>query len=303
MLKHREKLERYYHIPMASLDVAEILLNKKKFFQMLQKQKIPHAQTFFPIDEAELESISKDVRYPCMVKPIHSESFRFEFKTKSFRADSSKELIEGYNKSVGKNQEAIIQEIIPGPASCMYGLNAYYDKTGTPDGVFMYRRIREWPHDFGNGCTIESVKVPELKEIIDPLTKKIGYYGIVDAEFKKDPRNNEFKLIEINARCWMQVSLPARCGSNIPYIAYMDAIGAKVVRSISVKEHVKWISLVDDIQSSVKSMLEGNFSLRKWIDSFRGKKEYSVFASDDPLPFFVLIADLIFGAHCYRTPP
>ncbi len=302
ILKHKKKLERYYHIPMADIDVAEILLNKKKFFQILQKQKIPHAKTFFPIDEIQLESISKDVRYPCIIKPVHSETFRVEFKTKSFKVKSSKELTEGYKKSIKKNQEVIVQEIIPGSASCMHGLNAYYDKTGVPHGVFMYRRIREWPHDFGNGCLIESVKVPELKEIIDPFIKKIGYHGIIDAEFKKDPRDNKFKLIEINARCWMQVGLPARCGSNIPYIAYMDILGKNMAKATSYKEHVKWIFLPDDIPSSVKNMLKGNFSMRKWINSFVGEKEYAIFASDDPLPSFVLIADVIYGAHCYRVP-
>jgi len=177
----------------------------------------------------------------------------------------------------------IIQEIVPGGAKNMYGLNAYYDKVGNPNGIFMYRRIREWPHDFGNGCAIESVYVPELEEIIDPVIKKINYRGIVDAEFKKDSRDGKFKLIEINARCWMQIGLPARCGVNIPYIAYKDAIGKNVEKAIYNKKHVKWFYMYEDILSSLKSMLKSEFSFHEWTDSFRGEKEYAIFARDDLL--------------------
>jgi predicted ATP-grasp superfamily ATP-dependent carboligase len=272
---------------MADLDVVELLLNKKKFSQTLEKEEIPHPLTFLPKDDAELKSISNNIRYPCIIKPVHSEEFRFTFKTKSFKAKSSQELSQGYSKAVSKNQEVMIQEIVPGDARHMHGFNAYYDKTGTPNGIFMYRRIREWPHDFGNGCLIESAVVPELEEIIDIFIKKIGYHGIVDAEFKKDPRDGKFKLIEINARCWMQVGLPARCGVNIPYIAYMDAVGKNVEKATYNKKHVKWFYMCEDILSSLKSMLKDDFSFREWIDSFRGEKEYAIFARDDPLPCLV----------------
>jgi len=300
ILNHKKKLEQFFHIPMSNLDVTQFLIDKKKFHETLHKLGVSQPLTFFPQNYDELRSISNNINYPCMVKPVHSEDFRFIFKTKSFKANSIKELIEGYNKSIAKNQEVIIQEIIPGDASRMHGLNAYYDKTGKPNGIFMYRRIQEWPHDFGNGCLIESVKVPELEEIVTPFIKKIGYHGIVDAEFKKDPRDNKFKLIEINARCWMQVSLPARCGSNIPYIAYMDMLDKSIVGLKPYKEHVKWLFSIECIQSSLKSMLKGDFSFRKWVDSFKGEKEYAIFAYDDPLPFFVMLVDLIYGARYYR---
>ena len=287
ILRNRSKLEKYYQIPMADLDVAEKLLNKRIFYKVLEEQEVPHPTTYFLRDASELRSISGKINYPCIVKPSFSDRFRLDFVTKVFRAESSEQLSRLYNKALSKNHDVIIQEIIPGGAKNMYGLNAYYDKNFTPNGVFMYRRIREWPHDFGNGCVIESVKVPELEEIIDPFIKKIRYHGIVDAEFKKDPRDGKFKLIEINARCWVQVGLPARCGVNIPYIAYMDAVGKNVEKATYNKKHVKWFYMCEDILSSLKSMLNDDFSFREWADSFRGEKEYAIFARDDPLPSLV----------------
>lgn len=287
MLKYRSQLEEYFHIPMANLEIAEKLLNKNLFYKTLKKLGISHPKTYFPKDISEVEEISNKIVYPCILKPFHSAVFVLDFKTKLFKANSKEQLIQLYKKALSRNHEVIIQEIIPGNARCMHGFNAYYDKNYKPNGSFMYRRIREWPHEMGNGCFIESVKIPEIEEIVTPLIKEIKYYGIVDAEVRKDPRDSEFKLIEINSRCWMQSSLPAKCGANLPYIAYLDTIGKKFEKPNVIKDNVKWLFISEDIRSSVKSILKRELSILEWIKSYRGEKEYSILAIDDPIPFFL----------------
>jgi predicted ATP-grasp superfamily ATP-dependent carboligase len=299
ILKHRSKLEQYYHIPMADLKITEILLNKQKFYQTLEKQGISYPKTYFPNDISEIESISNEVRYPCIVKPVHSEYFRHVFNTKFFRIESRQELIQGYRKAISKNQEVMIQEIIPGDAKHMCGFNAYYNKNSEPNGVFMYRRIREWPPVSGNGVLIENVVIPELEQIISSFVKNINYYGIVDAEFKKDPRNGTFNLLEINPRCWMQISFPLKCGVNLPYIAYLDALDKDVEKYTPNQEQAKWLFIFQDIFSSWNSIVNGNLSLRKWIRSFKGKKEYAVFAWDDPAPFIIGFFRIFIGLSRY----
>jgi len=287
ILRNKKELEKYYHIPIADFKITEILLNKKKFYQTLQKHKIPHATTFFPKDSSELESIIKKVRYPCIIKPVHSEEFRFEFNTKFFKAKSNRELIKEYNKAVSKNLEVMVQEIIPGDAPHMFGLNAYYNKDFVPNGIFMYRRIREWPPVHGNGVLIENVDIPELEKIVTPFINKIKFYGIIDAEFKKDPRNGTFNLIEINPRSWMQISFPLKLGVNLPYITYLDSLGKDVDQIIPKKERVKWFYMFQDIFPSIQSLVSSNISFRNWIRTYKGKKEYAIFALDDPLPLFL----------------
>jgi len=294
LLKNRRKLEKYYIFPMANLIAAKKLLNKHIFYEALEKQGISHPKTHFPCNVSELRAISKKINYPCIVKPSFSGYFRLDFKTKAFRAESEKQLFYWYNMALSKSHDVIVQEIIPGDARCMYGLNAYYDKNFSPNGVFTYRRIREWPIGFGNGCLMENVVAPELEKIVDPFIKKIKYHGIIDAEFKRDPRDDQFKLIEINARCWMQVSFPSRCGINLPYIAYMNEIGKNIEKVMPSKKYVKWLCVFEDAMSSLSGMLKGDVHLREWAGSFRGKKEYSIFAGDDPIPLLASIANSIY---------
>ena len=188
----------------------------------------------------------------------------------------------------------MIQEIISGDARYMYGLNAYYDKNSNSKGVFMYRRIREWPLGYGNGCLIENIVTPELEHMINPLMKKINYHGIIDAEFKKDPRDNSFKLIEINPRIWMQNSLPVRCGIDLPYIAYLDAIGKEFENPHLKKDMFKWLFFSEDFSSSFKDITNRKLTFKDWFMSYKGKKEYAIWASDDPLPFIIFYSKTLF---------
>lgn len=294
ILKNKSKLEKYYRIPMSDLEISDIFLNKRTFYQTLEKYNLSHPQTYFPDNITELEDVSKKIEYPCIVKPSYSGYFRYDFDTKFFIAKSSDHLIKFYNKALSKNHDVVIQEIIPGNVRNMYGFNAYIDKKSDPLGIFMYRRIREYPVNFGNGCTIENVNIPEFHEMIIPLVKKIKYYGLIDAEFRKDPRDGKFKFMEVNPRCWMQCGLPTRCGINLPYIAFMDSIGKNVDNTNQCNEKIKWLLLLCDIESSIISISKNELDYCEWINSLKGKKEYALFAWDDPLPFLIYYLSSIY---------
>ena len=292
VLKNRTKLEQYYHIPMANLDVTEKLLNKQKFNHELEKYKITHPKTFSFNDISDFKEISKQINYPCIIKPVNSVLFREEFNTKFFRVENNRQMLDKYTRATSKNQEVIVQEIIPGDAKYMYGFDTYYDKKFTSHGNFVFRRIREWPTYSGNGVFIENAQYPELEKITTSLINKIKYYGIVDAEFKLDPRNNKLNLIEINPRCWMQISLPYRCGINLPYIAYMDAIGKKIDAIYPLKNNFKWLFFYQDLPASVRDIKNHELTIKDWIFSYTGKKEYAIFSWRDPLPFFRFISKI-----------
>ncbi|DAC73273.1 MAG TPA: hypothetical protein DSN98_01030 [Thermoplasmata archaeon] len=290
LLRHRKQLEPHYHFTMADYDIVNTFINKKQFYHLLEQHDIPHPKTFFPSDEQEVRDTSKRLTYPCIVKPVYATYFRLHFNTKLFVASSPDELLSYYTKAHSKNNEVMLQEIIPGNATTMFGFNAYYDRSGVPHGGFSYQRIREWPIGFGNGCCIQHVREPQLEQITSSLVKEIGYYGIVDAEFKRDPRDGTFQFIEVNPRVWMQNSFPSRFGSNLPYIAYLDAIGLPIENPPNhlPDEKITWIYLLEDLQSARVSIRSKTLSLRAWILSYHMGNEYALFAWDDPLPFFVI---------------
>ena len=296
--KHRDELEKYYMFQMAKFDVVEKLVNKKEFYETLEKLGMPHPKTYFLNDVSKVKQIGKEITYPYIVKPIFSANFCREFGTKVFKVNSEEELIKAYNKASSSGHEIVIQEVIPGSDTNLHLVGAYFNRASEPLGIFTFRRIRQYPHGFGNGVLCVSVWIPEIAELCVSFLKKIKYHGIIDAELKRDPRDNKFKFIEINPRIGWQNRLAARCGVNLPYIAYMDAIEKDVEKVISKKEGVKWLYMFNDLRSSFESMLKGELSFIGYINSLRGEKEYAIFAWDDLIPFFVSLFN--FGSAVLR---
>ena len=60
----------------------------------------------------------------------------------------------------------------------------------------------------------------------------------------------------------------------------------------SLLTHLKWVRLTTDTPTVIIEILKGNMKIKDYLKSMKGKKEFAVFAKDDPLPFFVELAML-----------
>ena len=61
-----------------------------------------------------------------------------------------------------------------------------------------------------------------------------------------------------------------------------------VTTEIAFDEGVKWISFERDLPAFLKYHKEGALTLRQWLVSITtGRRDYAVFAWDDPVPFIL----------------
>ena len=107
----------------------------------------------------------------------------------------------------------------------------------------------------------------------------------MEAEFKKDPRDDFFKLLEINARSWRQNSLPTKCGINIALIAYLDSIGKEIHYTEDYKAGTKWLYFRNDLRSCIKT--SGDMTMKDWLVSLNGVRDWPFFAVDDLKPWII----------------
>mgnify|MGYP001100523566 CR=1 FL=1 len=287
-----------YYLPAPKREVIEILINKRRFYESLMKSKISHPTTHFPENLEDVEKISRDISYPIFVKPYFSLPFSERFHKKGFVAHSERELLK-YSALMRKLKvDVMIQEIIIGPPTDHIFLDGYADRDSNPKAFFARRRLRMWPLAFGNSSlcvTIPASEIASLKEMLFEYLKSISYHGIFSAELKKDRRDGFYKLLEINSRtsAWFN-TLSAKCGINIMLIAYLDAIGRDTKYSEDYEAGVKWVFLGNDLRSAMKMMLNGDLSIREWISSLLGKKDYVSYAKDDLRPFVMSLKDALF---------
>jgi len=294
-----------YHVLLPNKEIVDTLINKKRFYQSLAKRNMPHPTTHFPKNPDDVENMRKKVSYPVYIRPSISQVFDERFHQKGFVAKSEEEMARYYKLALRHNVEVMVQEIIPGPATNLFGVNGYFDKESNPHGLFVYRRLREWPHKFGNNSLIESVSTPStssLKDVVTDYLRNLRYHGLIDAEFKKDPRDGVFKLLEINARCWWQNSFPTKCGINLVFMAYLDAISEKMDYTENYDVGLKWLYFLSDFRSSIKMLRNKETTVREWISSFRGVKDHAFFSLDDPLPWTIQPLFILDSFRARRAP-
>ena len=133
------------------------------------------------------------------------------------------EVDEAYTRA--EEFEPMVQELIPGGDDTLYTVGSYLDRNGRPLGVFSGRKLRQTPPGVGTCRVGEALWVQDAVDAALRLLAAFDYVGLSQVEFKRDPRDGKFKLMEINPRLWQWHSLAAACGVDLPRIAYADLVG------------------------------------------------------------------------------
>ncbi len=193
-----------------------------------------------------------------ILKPAIKEHFFYETRAKAWRVDTYAELVAAYEKAVAivGAAEVIVQELIPGGGDQQYGYCAFF-KDGDAVGEMTVRRRRQHPSDFGRASTfVETIELPELAKHSLTFLRDIGYYGLVELEYKQDLRDGSYKLLDVNARTWGYHSLGYAAGVDFPYLVYRDQIG-EPVGEFRARAGVRWIRLATDLPNALRGSAGG----------------------------------------------
>jgi len=146
------------------------------------------------------------------------------------------------------------------------------------------RRRRQHPSDFGRASTfVETVDLPEIEEPSQRFLKAVDYYGLVELEYKRDPRDGRAKLLDVNARTWGYHSIGTAAGVDFPYLLYRDQLGERV-DSCRARAGARWIRLSTDVPNAVKDVAKGQLRVGDYLRSLRGVDVDAVWSVSDPLP-------------------
>ena len=295
MSRNRASLEEYYDFVLSEHSVLEIITNKKLQYQFASDIDIPVPRTFSPERPGNIEQVAIHVSYPCIIKPASSHLWGKYQRQNGLRgsgkvavAESRSELIRQYKEMSKSGLELLVQERIEGGDDHFYALMTYLNRASQPLAIFTKRKIRQWPVDYGNGSFQTSVWEPEIAELGLKLLKAMGYRGMAMIEFKKDPRDGKFKLIELNPRSVLPQQIAIDCGVDFPFIVYQDARGQQVVPVNTFKTGVKWINFEDDVQSYLQYRRTNKLSLLSWLRSIKDARSFAYFAWYDPAPFLLV---------------
>jgi D-aspartate ligase len=294
--QYRDELQKYYQYVMPDHKTISSLLTKDGLHQVAQAHNIPDPQMFQVCSREDINTIAASIPFPVILKPVFSPSWlrpeiismlrqgTLSGPPKVALCRTLDELLETYSKLSAYDNRIIIQEVIPGDDDRLFYICFYLDRKSTPLALFAGEKIRVLPVGFGSATYVRSMRDSALEEIGLRLLAGTHYQGMGGIEFKKDTRDDRYKLIEFNARLGMWDSFGAKCGVDIPYIAYCDALGIPIEPQYQYREGVFWIDFQRDVRAFLISREQGRLSLKQWVKSLFVEKEWAVYARDDWKP-------------------
>ena len=72
------------------------------------------------------------------------------------------------------------------------------------------------------------------------------YTGLAEVEWKRDPRNNQLKFLEVNARSWGWHSISSAVVGNLPKM-YYDFLTTGKYNIVQPKYGVRWVKWITDV--------------------------------------------------------
>ena len=284
-------LQEHYHVLAPDWPVAQQFLEKDRTARLADETGVPRRATYTPASVSAMEARMDDYAFPIMLKPIHSQEFNERFGRKLFIVHDRTELRRRFADSIAASQPVVLQEIIPGSDDgTLESMEVYIDRAGDVAAESYNVKLRQSPPMFGVMCAGRTVPViPDVRELGLRLLRAVNYRGFASIEFKRDPRDGQPKLIEVNVRLPRNGQLLFASGVNFPHLILQD-----LVLHVPVEPHAErethYVDLLPDLWNL---MVRNRGQWRRPLHALRPytarRTTIAAFSLRDPKPFLYLV--------------
>ena len=181
--------------------------------------------------------------------------------------------------------KSFTQELIPFDGNNKTISFTAFCESGIIKTYWMGVKLREHPLQFGTATFAESINIPECYIQSIPLLKTLNYTGVCEVEYLFDPRTNQYKLIEINARTWLWVGLARTCGVDYAILTYNYVNNIDNNYPIAYKTGVRWYNPISDTVFALSAMFKGQLKPKDYIRTLlTGSRINALFSEGDWKP-------------------
>lgn len=286
--EHRDKLAGLAKLEIAPAEKVRIAADKRKIRELAIDAGVPVPRTLYPASFSEARALSAELAYPIVIKPVSEttgDSVSFVTRRQDFSGSYEKFC---RNKGFAERELPLLQEFIPGYGCGFFALYQH----GACKRIFMHRRIREYPPSGGVSSCAESFFDSRLKEYGIRLLDSLNWHGVAMVEFRRDERDGDFKLMEINPRFWGSLDLAVAAGVNFPYYLCQMIQGQNLEYSESYDRNLRFRWAMLDLRHVCRRPTSCLAVLRDTLDP----KVRSDFWLSDLSPHLYETADFFRGA-------
>ncbi len=253
--------------PMPDPAILEIVRNKWLLYNWLFDNSFIQSRPIQYKDLIQNNPDMKSIVFPLLIKPHWGSGGRG-----ISRINNIQELMHFRPDKEFKVEELLIQPFIPGFDIDISVLAengevlAYTIQKGFDHGnKFVYSKAIEFLYD------------DKLYQLSLQILRKLKYSGIAHLDFRYNPEDDTYSLIDFNARFWSSILGSLNAGINFPWLACQRALG-KDVSKTSYRLETYYMT------HSIKGFLPVNIKNRQSLFNSETK-----FVMRDILPLFMQI--------------
>lgn len=312
--RYRAELSESFRLYQPPLEVIYKVLNKRSLRQACSDVGLETPATRLPDEGEDLERLGAEFSYPLVVKPqtqilrwphnkgrvVHSRETLRRTYDEVVRSATYSPLLVGEHPDVVR---PLLQEFFPDAAQNIYNLSGFVDETGDLFVVRASRKVLQRPRRLGVGLCFEAAETdPELAGKLLALCRRVGYYGVFEAEFI--PKGSRFLLVDFNPRFYGQMGFDIARGLPLPLFVYEAALDRRERLQAMVdrarRSPATPVAFCNSIDLGVLVRLQrlaGNMDAtdaarwRRWLASHGGAVTDAIIDPSDRGPQFAYVAE------------
>ena len=274
------------------------LVCKNALYRLAQSADVPIVPYVADATIAQIEQWSADHPGPYLLKPIFDSAKVCHLREKNHVVPTRAELLD-YLQIHGTDA-LVIQRVIKGGDGEIYDTYGLCDASGAPRAMASHRRLRQNRPNFGTTCfgRIPSGLGREadarMFELTERLLSATRFHGIFGIEWLRDRSTGNFYLIDFNARPFLSIGHLVDCGMNLPYLAYLDLIGAELPAADARPplRALDWIDLLRDAQAKLAHDATNPQPFWPWMLDIVRANSRAYWDWTDPIPGLARARDI-----------
>jgi D-aspartate ligase len=291
--KQKRMLSTFFKVAADEWTVVEQCIVKKHTYALAERIGVSCPRTSLPSTIDAAMAFAREVGFPCILKPTVGHSFFERFRQKMLFVRDMDDLESSCTQLAEAGIEVMLQEYIPGDDQCGVNYNSFF-ANGQPMVEVTAQKVRLSPPSIGFPRVVISKMLPELSDPATKFIRALGYDGFSCMEFKKDARDGQYRLMEINARLNLSTPLSVKAGVNFPYLLYRYTLRGELPQAVKgFTEDIFWIDSGKDLTETVRSYRKERFTIKDYFLPYLRPHVFTILSLTDMGPFLKRCCDLL----------
>lgn len=275
--KYKSELGKYTRLTIPDYDVFMSAYDKNKLMTLCQKKNYPHPITLDLSSNILNESDLCDFPYPALIKPNITTGGRGMTIVNSYDEYRSK-----IGDIVSKYGNCHLQQFIP-EGGRQIKVQIFIDKINCRHIGSVIWKQRYYPEKGGSSCCNITINSPELINLCSSVLLDLSWEGFADFDLIEDPKDGQFKIMEINPR--FPACLKSAVESGIDYANLLVDYTLKgITEEYEYNPGAKLRHIGFEILWFISS--KKRFKTRpNWFNWFSTRTSFQDFSWSDPMPF------------------